>query len=86
MDIVVRKPTEQERADMLTKPIWTCEPSQFDWYYDSEETCLLVEGEVTVAYAGGRVSFGVGDYVTFPQGLSCVWIVSKAVKKHYVFR
>ena len=86
MEILVRKPTEQERADMLTMPIWTCEPSQFDWYYDSEETCLLVEGEVTVTYEGGRVSFGAGDYVTFPRGLSCVWIVAKAVKKHYVFR
>jgi uncharacterized cupin superfamily protein len=23
--------------------------------------------------------------VTFPQGLSCVWNVKKAVKKHYKF-
>ena len=86
MSVIVRKPTEAEKTAMGTKPVWTCEVSEFDWYYDSEETCLLVEGEVTVTYEGGSVNFGVGDYVTFPQGLSCVWKVTKPVKKHYVFK
>ena len=86
MSVMVKKPTQAEAAHMLTKPVWTCGVSKFDWYYDSEETCLLVEGEVTVSYQGGSVSFGAGDYVTFLQGLSCVWDVSKPVKKHYVFR
>ena len=86
MNIIVKKPTEAEEASMQNKPIWTCGVSEFDWYYDSEETCLLLEGEVTVAYDGGSVSFGVGDYVVFPQGLSCVWKVTAPVKKHYVFK
>ena len=84
--IKVRKPTESEKADMFTKPTWGCEVSEFDWHYDSEETCLLTQGEVTVSYDGGSVSFGAGDYVTFPKGLSCVWKVTKAVKKHYIFK
>ena len=86
MNIVVRKPTADEETQMKTKPVWTCGVSEFDWYYDSEETCLLLEGEVTVEYSGGTVSFGMGDYVVFPQGLSCVWKVTKPVKKHYIFR
>ena len=86
MQINVRKPTEAEKAAMLTKPTWGCEVSEFDWHYDSEETCLLVAGEVTVSYDGGSISFGAGDYVTFPKGLSCVWKVTKAVKKHYIFK
>ena len=85
MDIIVKKPTEAEKADMLAKPTWGCDVSEFDWYYDSEETCLLVEGEVTVKYDGESVSFGAGDMVTFPKGLSCVWKVTKPVRKHYVF-
>jgi len=84
--IAVRKPTEAERAAMLKKPVWECGVSEFDWYYDSEETCLLTEGEATVSYEGGSASFGAGDYVVFPVGLSCVWKVTKPVKKHYVFR
>ena len=86
MSIVVRKPTEQEIVEMKKLPTWGCEVSEFDWYYDSEETCLLIEGEVTVSYGGESVSFGVGDLVTFPEGLSCVWKVSKPVKKHYFFK
>jgi len=84
--ITVRKPSESEKTEMLTKPTWGCEVSEFNWHYDSEETCLLIEGEVTVTYDSESVSFGTGDYVAFPQGLSCVWKVTKPVKKHYIFK
>ena len=86
MSIIVKKPTEAEKADFMKKPTWGCGVSEFDWHYDSEETCLLTEGEVTVTYEGGSVSFGAGDLVTFPKGLSCVWKVTKPVNKHYVFK
>ena len=86
MEIIVRKATEAEKAKMQSKPTWECEPSEFDWYYDSEEQCVLIEGEVTVTYGGGSVSFGAGDYVVFPKGLSCVWKVTKPVRKHYEFK
>ena len=86
MSIIVRKPSKAEKSEMQTKPVWECGVSEFDWYYDSEETCLLIEGEVTVDYDGGSASFGVGDYVVFPRGLACVWKVTKPVKKHYVFK
>ena len=86
MSIIVRKPTEQEKVEILKLPTWGCDVSTFDWYYDSEETCLLIEGEVTVSYDGDSVSFGVGDLVTFPEGLSCIWKVTKPVKKHYYFK
>jgi uncharacterized cupin superfamily protein len=85
MEISVRKPTEAEKAAMELNSIWECGVSEFKWHYDSEEICLIVEGEVTVTYDGDSVSFGAGDYVTFPEGLSCVWKVTKPVKKHYVF-
>ncbi|MDR3019776.1 MAG: cupin domain-containing protein [Treponema sp.] len=84
--ITVKKPTKAEIKDMETRPTWGCGVSEFDWYYDSEETALITEGEVTVTYEGGSVSFGAGDFVVFPQGLSCVWKVTKPVKKHYLFK
>ena len=86
MSITVRKATEADKSKLLNKPTWSCEISEFNWHYDSEEICVLIEGEVTVSYDGGSVSFGAGDYVEFPEGLSCVWKVSKPVKKHYEFR
>jgi uncharacterized cupin superfamily protein len=84
--IKVKKAGEAERKEMEANPIWECGVSEFDWHYDSEETCLLLEGAVEVSYDGGSVSFGTGDYVVFPKGLDCVWKVSKPVKKHYVFK
>jgi uncharacterized cupin superfamily protein len=86
MSITVRKPTEAEKNDMASKPVWGCGVSEFDWHYDSEETSLITEGEVAVSYSGGSVTIAAGDYVVFPKGLSCVWKVLKPVKKHYTFR
>jgi len=86
MKIIVRKPTDKEKSDMSKNPVWECGVSEFDWYYESEEICLIVEGEVTVKYDGESISFGAGDYVIFPQGLSCIWEVTKPVKKHYLFK
>ena len=84
--VTVKKATDEQKAEMAAKPTWGCGVSEFDWHYDSEETCLLVEGEVEVVYGEERVKFGAGDLVTFPKGLSCVWKVTKPVKKHYFFK
>ena len=86
MEIIVRKPTEEEKIEMLKLPTWGCEVSEFDWHYDSEEICLLTEGEVTVTHESGSVAFGAGDYVVFPKGLSCKWKVTVPVRKHYIFK
>ncbi len=87
MKIKVEKPKEKKLAEMGVKdwPIWTCEPSTFDWHYDQTETCYILEGDITVKTDEGEVRIGPGDLVTFPQGLDCVWQVKKAVRKHYNF-
>ena len=85
MEIIVRKPTEKEIADFSKKPTWGCEISEFPWSYESRETCILLAGEVTLEYDDRSVSFGAGDFVEFPKGLSCVWKVTKPVLKHYEF-
>lgn len=67
-------------------PIWSCGVSTFPWTYDAQETCLLLEGDVTVTPEGGEpVRFGAGDLVTFAAGLSCSWDVHAPVRKHYRF-
>ena len=86
-NITVTKPSEHalEELGVLHWPIWTCEPSRFDWHYDQKETCYLLEGDVTVSAEGEEVTFGAGDLVVLAKGLDCVWDVRKAVKKHYKF-
>lgn len=86
MNIIVRKPTEQETAEFEDCPVWECKPSTFNWYYDNSETSLVFEGEATVSYDGGIASFKAGDLVIFPKGLTCIWTVKETIKKHYMFK
>ncbi len=79
-------PARLQELGVTRWPIWTKEASEFPWTYDEQETCYLLEGEMTVTCAGGETaSFGAGDLVTFPEGLSCTWKISKDVRKHYRF-
>ncbi len=87
-DIEVRKPSPEETEQCEVWPTWTCGVSEFDWEYGQSETCLVIEGEVTITDlpdSGESVSFGPGDLVTFPVGLECVWKVTALVRKHYNF-
>lgn len=82
----IRKPTPQETQAARSWPIWTKEASEFPWEYDEKETCLILEGRVTVTNERGeRFSFGAGDWVVFPQGMRCTWKVEAPVRKHYRF-
>lgn len=77
---------ELDRLGVHNWPIWEKEPSVFHWNYDQTETCLFVEGDVTVTPDQGQpVTMASGDLVTFPAGLSCTWEIRRTVKKHYRF-
>jgi len=87
MKIKIEKGEEKKMAQLgvFNWPVWECEPSVFDWHYDQEESCLILEGEITVKTAYEEVAINPGDYVTFPKGLDCTWTVVKPVRKHYTF-
>ena len=85
-DIIVRKPSEEELKNCKVWPIWQCEASTFDWAYTQTETCLILDGKVTITDSqGNSVSFGPGDLVVFPNDLECTWNVEQPVRKHYNF-
>ena len=84
-DIIVKKPSEQEETQCKSWPIWKKEASKFDWVYTEKETCLLLEGKVTVSDDNDSVSFEAGDFVVFPVDLECTWDIKEAVTKHYNF-
>ena len=87
MNIKIDKLTDEEvnNKGVLSWPIWECEVSEFDWEYDQQESCLLLEGAVEVKSDFETVKFGGGDFVVFPKGLKCKWKVIKPVRKHYSF-
>ncbi|MBN1913717.1 MAG: cupin domain-containing protein [Candidatus Omnitrophica bacterium] len=89
MAVKVQKLPEWQLREMgvFSWPIWEKEVSRFPWSYDSVEECYFLEGEVTVEIKDGKsVSFGKGDFVHFPKGLSCTWNIKKPVRKHFNFK
>jgi uncharacterized cupin superfamily protein len=88
MEIKVEKLPETKLKEMgvFSWPIWEKEVSRFDWHYDATEMCYILKGKVTVKAKGRDVSFGPGDFVTFPDGLDCVWDITEPVRKHYSFK
>jgi uncharacterized cupin superfamily protein len=86
--IVEHTPSEERLKELgvTNWSTWTKEVSVFPWAYTDREMAYVLEGEVVVTPKGGDpVSFGPGDLVTFPAGMSCTWDVRKPLRKHYRF-
>lgn len=84
MEPIIKKPTQREKEEATSWPIWEKEQSEFPWEYDTKETFLVLEGDVTVTNEQGKqFHFKQGDYVTFPKGMKCTWKIHKDVRKHY---
>lgn len=84
MEPIIKKPSEEEQKEATSWPIWEKEVSEFPLEYDDKETCLILEGDVTVTNEEGKdFHFTKGDYVIFPRGMLCKWKINKEVRKHY---
>ena len=77
---------EIEKRGIKNWPVWEKEVSRFDWEYNGDEECLILDGEVTIETGAGNFTIKPGDFVTFKDGLKCVWDVKKNIKKHYNFK
>ena len=86
MKVIIKKATEEEKEIIKSWPIWEKEVSKFPWEYAEKETCLIINGEVTVTNEKGEnFDLGPNDLVIFPRGMKCKWNIKKAVRKHYHF-
>ena len=87
-EIRIEKPSEEKLRELGVDNwgTWECDPSSFDWSYDSPETCYILEGRARVKTPSEEVEFGPGDLVRFPEGLECTWTVIEKVRKKYTFR
>jgi len=89
MEIKIQKLNQEqlEKMGVFSWPIWKKEISHFPWSYDRMEECYFLEGDVALETGDGKkITFGKGDFVSFPKGLSCTWNIKKPVSKHYNFK
>lgn len=85
--ITVEKNPAQSRLNALGVSKWATwqkEVSVFPWMFPEQEIAYILEGECVITPTGGSpVTFGKGDLVTFPAGLSASWEVKQPLHKHY---
>jgi uncharacterized protein len=62
--------------------VWHCTEGKFNWYYDFDETILILEGSIVLEYDGVKpVRHGPGDVIFFKDGAHAKWHVEGHVKK-----
>ena len=67
--------------------IWQCSEGVFNWYYDLDETILILEGSVVLENATiPPTRYGPGDVVFFKSGAHAIWHVEGHVRKIAFFR
>ena len=76
----------QSADQKTTQGVWDCAAGQFRWSYAWDEFVVILEGEVTIASDGDKVTLRAGDHAHFPLGLQAIWTVPKYVKKTFVIR
>jgi uncharacterized cupin superfamily protein len=67
--------------------IWSCTEGKFNWYYDLDETIMILEGSIMLESEGMPPKrYGVGDVILFRHGAHVKWHVEHRVKKLAFFR
>jgi hypothetical protein len=67
--------------------IWQCSEGKFNWYYDYDETVLILEGSAIIEdETMPPTRFGPGDVIYFRSGAHAKWHVEDHVRKLAFFR
>ena len=67
--------------------IWHCSEGKFNWYYDYDETVLILEGSAIIEdETMPPTRFGPGDVIYFRRGAHAKWHVEGHVRKLAFFR
>jgi uncharacterized cupin superfamily protein len=62
--------------------VWQCSEGKFNWYYDFDETILILEGSIVVeSDTMAATRYGPGDVIFFRDGAHAKWHVEGNVKK-----
>jgi uncharacterized protein len=72
----------QSSDGLATTMVWHCTAGKFNWYYDFDETVLILEGGIVLESDGMKPArYGPGDVIFFKDGAHARWHVEDHVKK-----
>jgi hypothetical protein len=67
---------------MASTVVWQCSEGKFNWYYDFDETILILEGSIVLENDAMRPTrYGPGDVIFFRHGAHAKWHVEGQVRK-----
>lgn len=67
---------------LATTMVWECSEGRFNWYYDFDETVLILEGSIVVESDTMKPTrYGPGDVIFFRHGAHARWQVEGRVRK-----
>jgi uncharacterized protein len=62
--------------------VWQCSAGKFNWYYDYDETILILDGSIVIEAEGmPPASYKPGDVIFFKEGAHAIWHVENSVRK-----
>jgi uncharacterized cupin superfamily protein len=62
--------------------VWECSEGRFNWYYDFDETVLILEGSIVLESEGmPPTRYIAGDVIFFKDGAHAKWHVEGRVRK-----
>jgi uncharacterized protein len=62
--------------------VWQCSKGKFNWYYDFDETILILEGSIVLENDSmNPTRYGPGDVIFFKNGAHARWHVEGHVRK-----
>jgi uncharacterized cupin superfamily protein len=62
--------------------VWHCTEGKFNWYYDFDETIMILEGSIVLENDSMRPTrYSAGDVIFFRDGAHARWHVEGHVKK-----
>lgn len=75
------------QSDITTTAVWDCTAGTFNWFFDTEETVHILEGEVIVTDSRGTVhTLGEGAVASFQAGTWARWHIPNYVRKLAILR
>ena len=72
----------QSADGLASTMVWHCTAGKFNWYYDFDETILILEGGIVLESEGmSPTRYGPGDVIFFKDGAHARWHIESHVKK-----